>query len=58
MYRMPLLAAAVIIAMTAPGAANAQTTIYGGGSTLAPNEYMRTINAVGSTTGFYDTALA
>jgi ABC-type phosphate transport system substrate-binding protein len=58
MNRNLLLATTAVAGVAAFGAAQAQTTIYGGGSTLAANEYIRTIDTIGATTGFYDTATA
>jgi ABC-type phosphate transport system substrate-binding protein len=55
MSRNLLLTTTVIAGVAAFGAANA-VTIYGGGSSLATNEYVRTIDAIGATTGIYVTA--
>jgi ABC-type phosphate transport system substrate-binding protein len=56
MNRKPLLCTTVAAGLAAFGPATAQTTIFGGGSTLAQNEYIRVIDAAGVVTGIYDTA--
>ena len=59
MPRSSLLGATImagIMALPAPRPAAAQTittTIVGGGSTLAMNEYVRTFDAIGTTTNFW-----